>query len=72
MTTRGSSLISIEDGGVYFVLAKVKGRRTEFHAFVYDSTGTVPNEKPHSGLLIDNRKNATATSPGSSTVVNTW
>ena len=53
-----AALISIEDGGVYFVLAQVDGAKAEYHAFVYDSTGTVPNEKPHSGLLIDNRKKA--------------
>ena len=53
-----AALMSIEDGGVYFVLAQVDGAKAEYYAFVYDSTSTVPNEKPHSGLLIDNRKKA--------------
>jgi hypothetical protein len=53
-----AALMSIEDGGVYFVLAQVDGATAEYHAFVYDSTGTVPFDKPHSGLVIDNRKKA--------------
>jgi hypothetical protein len=53
-----AALMSIEDGGVYFVLVQVDGATAEYHAFVYDSTGTVPIDKPHSGLLIDNRKKA--------------
>ena len=53
-----AALLSIEDGGVYVVQMQVDGKTAEFHACVYDSRGTLPRHKPHSGMLIDNRKRA--------------
>ena len=37
---------------------QVDGKRTELHACVYDSRGTLPGHGLHSGMLIDNRKKA--------------
>ena len=51
-----AALMSIEDGGVFLVMSQVDGSQATFHAFVYDSTGTVAGEKPHRGMLIDNRR----------------
>ena len=52
-----AALLSIEDGGVYAVMAQVDGRTAEYHAFVYDSTGILPGPyKAHSGIVIDNGK----------------
>ena len=48
--------MSIEDGGVFLVMPQVDGSQATFHAFVYDSTGTVAGNKPHRGMLIDNRR----------------
>ena len=52
-----AALLSIEDGGVYAVVAQVDGHTAEYHAFVYDSTGILPGPyKAHSGIVIDNGK----------------
>lgn len=51
-----AALMSIEDGGVFLVMSQVDGSQANFHAFVYDSTGTVAGNKPHRGMLIDNRR----------------
>ena len=52
-----AALLSIEDGGVYAVMAQVDGKTSEYHAFVYDSCGIVPGPyTAHSGIVIDNRK----------------
>jgi hypothetical protein len=52
------AMLSIEDGGVYVLQMQVDGKRTELHAGVYDSCGTLPGHGLHSGMLIDNRKKA--------------
>eukprot|EP01044_Picomonas_judraskeda_P014238 COSAG03_NODE_2241_length_2964_cov_126.758115_1_plen_279_part_00 len=51
-----AALMSIEDGGVFLVMSQVDGSQATFHAFVYDSTGTVAGNKPHRGMIIDNRR----------------
>ena len=52
-----AALLSIVDGGVYFVMAHVIGAQNCNHAFVYDSTGIIPGPYlAHSGVVIDNRK----------------
>eukprot|EP01044_Picomonas_judraskeda_P004381 COSAG03_NODE_384_length_8325_cov_50.332726_12_plen_184_part_00 len=51
-----AALLSIQDGGVYFVMAQVDGSQANFHAFVYDSTGTLDGHAEHSGMIIDNRR----------------
>ena len=52
-----AALLSIEDGGVYLVMAHVIGAQNCNHAFVYDSTGIIPGPYlAHSGVVIDNRK----------------
>ena len=48
--------LDVEMGVVeILVMSQVDGSQATFHAFVYDSTGTVAGEKPHRGMLIDNR-----------------
>ena len=51
-----AALLSIQDGGVYFVMSQVDGSQANFHAFVYDSTGTLDGHAEHSGMIIDNRR----------------
>jgi hypothetical protein len=49
-----AAMLSIQ-GGVYVVQMQVDGKQTELHACVYDSCGTLPGHKQHSGMLVDNR-----------------
>ena len=51
-----AALMRVQDGHVRFCMADVKGTEGDVsrHAFVYDSSGTLPNcAEEHAGMFID-------------------